>query len=139
MPGLLTLEDRQGAPRNSGRLEPLDLSLELKAQLRAFVLGQPVRHLRKDGSVKQDGANDGASAMRVFKLGHSLAVRLPKALVDRLGLERGDELSIVAANMGVIQVETKEDQRRRAVDQLASLNWTLPPDYKFDRNEANER
>src|SRR5438552_1874846 len=29
--------------------------LELKAQLRAFLVGQPVRHLRKDGAVKPDG------------------------------------------------------------------------------------
>jgi len=33
----------------------------------------------------------------------------------------------------------KEDRRNAAVERLASLNWTLPPDYKFDRDEANER
>lgn len=77
--------------------------------------------------------------MQVSKWGNSLAVRLPKALVDELGLKEGDELNVVAAGNGAIEVETREDQRRRAIERLASLNWTLPPDYKFDRDEANER
>ena len=77
--------------------------------------------------------------MQVSKWGNSLAVRLPKALVDQLGLKEGDELNVVAASKETIEVETKEAQRRRAIERLASLNWTLPPDYKFDRDEANER
>jgi antitoxin MazE len=77
--------------------------------------------------------------MQVSKWGNSLAVRLPKALVDELGLKEGDEINVVAAKDGVIEVETKQEQRRRALERLASLNWTLPPDYKFDREEANER
>ena len=77
--------------------------------------------------------------MQICKWGNSLAVRLPKALVDQLGLKEGDELNVVAASNGAIEVETREDQRRRAIERLASLNWTLPPDYKFDRDEANER
>jgi antitoxin MazE len=77
--------------------------------------------------------------MQVSKWGNSLAVRLPKALVDELGLKEGDELNVVAAKKGVIEVETKENRRKAALARLASLNWTLPPDYKFDRDEANER
>jgi antitoxin MazE len=77
--------------------------------------------------------------MQVSKWGNSLAVRLPKALVEKLGLKEGDEINVVAAKDGVIEVETREEQRRRALERLASLNWTLPPDYKFDREEANER
>ena len=77
--------------------------------------------------------------MQVSKWGNSLAVRLPKKLVDELGLKEGDEINVGAAKDGVIEVETKQEQRRRALERLASLNWTLPPDYKFDREEANER
>ena len=77
--------------------------------------------------------------MQISKWGNSLAVRLPKALVDQLGLKEGDELNVVAASKETIEVETKQAQRRRAIERLASLNWTLPPDYKFDRDEANER
>ena len=77
--------------------------------------------------------------MQVSKWGNSLAVRLPKSLVDQLGLKEGDELNVVAAKDGTVEVETKEDQRRRALERMAARNWTLPPDYKFDRDEANER
>jgi antitoxin MazE len=48
-------------------------------------------------------------------------------------------LNVVAASKETIEIETKEARRRRALERLASLNWTLPPDYKFDRDEANER
>jgi antitoxin MazE len=77
--------------------------------------------------------------MLVSKWGNSLAVRLPKALVDELGLKEGDELNLVAAGNCAIEVETKEAQRRRALERMAARNWTLPLDYKFDRDEANER
>ena len=77
--------------------------------------------------------------MQVSKWGNSLAVRLPKALVDELGLKEGDELNVVAAGNGAIEVETRQARRKAALERLASLNWTLPPDYKFDRDEANER
>ena len=77
--------------------------------------------------------------LQVSKWGNSLAVRLPKALVDELGLKEGDEIDVVAARKGTIEVETKEERRRRAIENLASLNWAFPPDYKFDRAAANER
>jgi hypothetical protein len=46
----------------------------------------------------------------VSKWNNGLAVRLPKALVDELGLKEGDELNVVAAKNGEIEVETKADQ-----------------------------
>jgi antitoxin MazE len=78
-------------------------------------------------------------AMQVSKWGNSLAVRLPKALVEKLGLKEGDQLNVVAARDGAIEVETNEDQRRRALQRMAARNWRLPEDYRFDRDEANER
>ena len=50
----------------------------------------------------------------------------------------GDELAVVAATKDRLTVE-KDERRQRALDNLASLNWTLPEDYKFNREEANER
>jgi antitoxin MazE len=79
------------------------------------------------------------AVMQVSKWGNSLAVRLPKKLVEQLGLKEGDDLNVVAAKDGTIEVETRQDQRRRALERMAARNWTLPPDYKFDRDEANER
>lgn len=77
--------------------------------------------------------------MRVSKWGNGLAVRLPKALVERLGLKQGDALNVVAIGNDTIAVETKEAARLRALDRLSKRNWTLPEGYKFDRDEANER
>jgi antitoxin MazE len=77
--------------------------------------------------------------MQVSRWGNSLAVRLPKALVDQLGLKEGDELNVVAATDGTIEVETEDSRRRRALDRMAARNWTIPEDYRFDRGEANER
>ena len=76
--------------------------------------------------------------MHVSKWGNSLAVRLPKKLVEELGLESGDELAIVAASSGRIAVE-KIDQRKDALDRMKARGWKLPADYRFDRDEANER
>lgn len=77
--------------------------------------------------------------MLVSKWDDDLAVRLPQALVDRLGLKEGDELEVVAASDRTIEVESKEAQRQRALDNIAARQFDLPPDYKFDRDEANER
>ena len=77
--------------------------------------------------------------MQVSKWGNSLAVRLPKMLVEQLGLKEGDQLNVVAAKDGAIEVETNEGQRRRALERMAARNWTLPEGYRFDRDEANER
>ena len=77
--------------------------------------------------------------MQVSKWGNSLAVRLPKALVDQLGLKEGDELNVVAARNGAIEVETQDERRRRALLRMAARNWTPPDGYRFDRDEANER
>jgi len=77
-------------------------------------------------------------AVLVSKWGNSLGVRLPKALVEELGLKEGDELDVIAARKGTIEVETKEERRRRAIENMRARKWTLPADYKFDRDEANE-
>ena len=77
--------------------------------------------------------------MQVSKWGNSLAVRLPKKLVDDLGLKEGDDVNVVAGKDGTIEVESRQDQRRRALARMAARGWTLPDNYKFDRDEANER
>jgi antitoxin MazE len=79
------------------------------------------------------------AVMQVSRWGNSLAVRLPKALVEQLGLKEGDQLNLVAARDGAIEVETKAARRRRALERMAARNWTLPEGYRFDRDEANER
>jgi antitoxin MazE len=76
--------------------------------------------------------------MQVLKWGDGLAVRLPETLVEKMDLSAGDEITIVEVVERTLVVE-KEDRRKVALEALASRNWKLPPDYKFDRDEANER
>jgi antitoxin MazE len=65
-------------------------------------------------------------------------VRLPKALVEKMGLSAGDELNIADVVERTLVVQ-KEDPRQRALENIRTRNRTMPPDYKFDRDEANER
>lgn len=77
-------------------------------------------------------------AVQVSKWGNSLAVRLPKALVEALKLSPGDELNVVEASNGRIAVE-KVDKRAEFLRQVEQFRFPLPDGYKFDRDEANER
>jgi antitoxin MazE len=74
--------------------------------------------------------------MKVSKWGNSLAVRLPKKLVEEIGLNSGDELDIVAASKDRIAVE-KVDRRSEFLVQMKQFRWSAPEGYKFDRDEAN--
>src|SRR5260370_20350621 len=65
-------------------------------------------------------------AMQVLKWGDCLAVRLPKAPVEKMGLRAGDELNIVDVVERTLVVQ-KQDRRKAALERLASRNWTLPP------------
>lgn len=76
--------------------------------------------------------------MQVSKWGNSLAVRLPKKLVETMKLQAGDELTIVDASKNAVAV-SKVDRRKAALERMRSRGWTSPADYKFDRDEANER
>jgi antitoxin MazE len=76
--------------------------------------------------------------MMISRWGNSLAVRLPKALVEELGLAPGDELNVVEASKRQIAVE-KVDKRAEFLKQMRQFQWPAPEDYKFDRDEANER
>ena len=76
--------------------------------------------------------------MRVSKWGNSLAVRLPKSLVENLGLRSGDELQIVSSAPSQITV-ARDERRERAVERMRQRALSLPQTYSFDRNEANAR
>ena len=76
--------------------------------------------------------------MQVSKWGNSLAVRLPKKLVEEMGLKPGDELAVVDAAKGRIAVE-KIDRRAEFLKRMEQFRWSVPEGYKFDRDEANER
>jgi antitoxin MazE len=76
--------------------------------------------------------------MQVSKWGNSLAVRLPRAVVEALKLKEGDEIEIVVA--GAHRFEVSRDRtREEALKKLRALRRRLPAGFKFDRDEANAR
>ena len=76
--------------------------------------------------------------MQVSKWGNSLAVRLPAKLVEELGLKEGDEIEVRSARKDALEVE-KNPSVGELFDRIRSLRGSLPADFKFDRDEANER
>ncbi|MET0274448.1 MAG: AbrB/MazE/SpoVT family DNA-binding domain-containing protein [Phenylobacterium sp.] len=76
--------------------------------------------------------------MKVAKWGNSLAVRLPKDVVEALGVKEGDDLKIGVAEPGAVFLDTTPD-RLALIDRLKKFEGRLPADFKFDREEANSR
>jgi len=76
--------------------------------------------------------------MQVIRLNNGLAVQLPEAVVDELGLKEGDDLRVVPAGKDAVAVE-KVATRDEFLRQLKQFHFPLPDDYRFDREQANER
>jgi antitoxin MazE len=64
--------------------------------------------------------------MKVAKWGNSLAIRLPAAVVEALNLKDGDDVA-------------RKPGREELLKRLRAFRGRLPPDFKFDRDEANPR
>jgi len=76
--------------------------------------------------------------MQISKWGNSLAVRLPSAVVDALGLKEGDQIEIRIVGKRIFQVG-RDESRQRALARLRKLQRPLPAGFVFDREEANAR
>jgi len=76
--------------------------------------------------------------MQVCKWGNSLAIRLPAAVVQALGLKEGDSIEIHAAGKRAFEIE-KAPGARELLARLRKFRGRLPRDFKIDRLEANER
>ena len=78
--------------------------------------------------------------MHVERYGKRLALELPEEWVDRYGLRDGDEIegAVVEAALEA-RLQALEEQRRQAIERMRERARPLPPDYKFDREEANWR
>jgi antitoxin MazE len=76
--------------------------------------------------------------MQVSKWGNSLAVRLPAAVVEALGLKEGDQIEIHVAGRHAFEV-SKAPGRRELLARLRKFRGRLPASFKFDRLEAHER
>lgn len=76
--------------------------------------------------------------MQVSKWGNSLAIRLPAAVVEVLGLKEGDQVDVRVAGDHAFEVQ-RQASNREVLARLRQYRGRLPADFKFDRLEANER
>ena len=76
--------------------------------------------------------------MKIAKWGNSLAIRLPAIVVEALQLKAGDEVEVLAPGQRSLRVQSRKS-RRELIERLRKYEGRLPPDFKFDRLEANER
>jgi antitoxin MazE len=75
--------------------------------------------------------------MQVAKWGNSLAVRLPRAVVEALRLKEGDSIEIHVTGARVFEV-AKAPIPRQLLARLRKYRGRLPPEFKFDRWQAHE-
>jgi len=73
--------------------------------------------------------------MQVSKWGNSLAIRLPAAVVEVLGLKEGDDIEIGVAGKARFVV-SRTASNREVLARLRQFRGRLPADFKFDRLEA---
>jgi antitoxin MazE len=76
--------------------------------------------------------------MRIAKWGNSLGLRLPATVVQALDLKPGDEIDVCIAGARAFDI-ARDESRQRAMARIRASRKTLPPDWKFDRDEANAR
>jgi antitoxin MazE len=76
--------------------------------------------------------------MIVSKLGDSFIVRLPDDVVQAMGLKEGDKVAIRPLDF-TPATETDPVERRKILDDLRQYEGMMPADFKFNRDEANER
>jgi antitoxin MazE len=77
-------------------------------------------------------------AMKVAKWGNSLAIRLPRVVVEVMGLKEGDDVKVSVTGTTDIEVARTPD-RLEMLERLRKYRGLMPADFKFDRDEANSR
>ncbi|MDB5654249.1 MAG: transcriptional regulator/antitoxin, MazE [Tardiphaga sp.] len=76
--------------------------------------------------------------MIVTKIGDSLGIRLSAEDVARLGLKEGDKVVVKPLDITPATL-TDPSARKTALEDLRRFEGMMPADFKFDRDEANER
>ena len=76
--------------------------------------------------------------MQVAKWGNSYAIRLPAAVVNALELREGDNIEVTIRDRGSFEVSRKPDDQE-LMQRLRKFRGTIPNDFKFDRDDANDR
>ena len=76
--------------------------------------------------------------MQVSKWGNSLAIRLPASVVEVLQLQEGDDIEVHVAGKRSFEV-LKKPGTDELLARLRRFRGVMPPDFKFDRDDANAR
>jgi antitoxin MazE len=76
--------------------------------------------------------------MRIAKWGNSLAIRLPNAVIEALGLREGDDVQVHVLDSRDFGISRKPG-REELLKRLRDFRGRLPADFKFDREDANAR
>jgi antitoxin MazE len=76
--------------------------------------------------------------MQVSKWGNSLAVRLPKKLVEELGIAEGDDVNVTSADPQTIVI-SKKDEEGEFILKLRVLQKPKPKGFVWNRDDANRR
>ena len=76
--------------------------------------------------------------MKLSKWGNSFAVRIPVAMVQEANLKEGDTVTLRLVGNRELEI-SRDLAKLQALEAIRKLRRPLPPGYKFDREEANER
>jgi antitoxin MazE len=76
--------------------------------------------------------------MRVVKWGNSLAIRLPRSVVEALRLKEGDSVEIYVAGPRTFEIE-HAPAPQEAMRRLRKFRGRLPRGFRFSRLDANEQ
>lgn len=77
-------------------------------------------------------------SVRVARWGNSLAVRIPSAIAKACDLKVGDAVTLRDGDGKSLHMLTREERLAR-LQSLTQFADRFPPDFKFDREEANAR
>jgi antitoxin MazE len=76
--------------------------------------------------------------VKFAKWGNSLAIRIPAEVVAELGLSANDEAEIKVTGKHSFEI-SRDLRREEALEAMKRLSFPLPPGYRFNREEINER
>jgi antitoxin MazE len=76
--------------------------------------------------------------MQISRWGKSLAVRLPKKLVEKLGIAEGDDVDVTSEDAQTIVI-SKSDGKGDFLLKLRVLQKPKPEGFVWNRDDANSR
>jgi len=76
--------------------------------------------------------------MQVSRWGNSLAIRLPKKLVEDLGIAEGDDVNVTSADAETIVI-SKNAGKGDFILKLRVLQKPKPEGFVWNREDANTR